>query len=80
MRPVTTNSESRDEDDAQLEQRQGLSVGAACASHRSGDRGGGFVHPINAKCDSVAMHALRRELVEAQARAVELPLHVIPIP
>ncbi len=34
----------------------------------------------NEAFDRVAMHAVRRELLEAQARAVGLPLHVVPLP
>src|SRR5688572_29721453 len=30
--------------------------------------------------DRVAMHAVRRSLLEAQAEAVGLPVHVVPIP
>jgi uncharacterized protein (TIGR00290 family) len=35
---------------------------------------------VNAAFDRVAMHAVRRTLVEAQARAAGLPLHAIDIP
>jgi uncharacterized protein (TIGR00290 family) len=35
---------------------------------------------VNAAFDRVAMHAVRRELVQAQARAAGLPLHCIEIP
>ena len=35
---------------------------------------------INAAFDRVAMHAVRRELLEAQAQAAGLVLHVIEIP
>jgi uncharacterized protein (TIGR00290 family) len=35
---------------------------------------------VNAAFDRVAMHAVRRTLLEAQARAAGLPLHVIEIP
>jgi uncharacterized protein (TIGR00290 family) len=35
---------------------------------------------INEAADRVAMHAVRRELVEAQAAALELPLWTIPLP
>ena len=34
----------------------------------------------NEAFDRVAMHAVRRSLVEAQAREAGLPLHVIPLP
>ena len=34
----------------------------------------------NEAFDRVAMHAVRRELLEAQARAAGLPLHVLPLP
>jgi uncharacterized protein (TIGR00290 family) len=35
---------------------------------------------VNEAVDRVAMHAVRREVLEAQARAVGLPLIVVPIP
>jgi uncharacterized protein (TIGR00290 family) len=35
---------------------------------------------INGDADRVSMHAVRRELVEAQARRLGLPLHVVAIP
>ncbi len=40
----------------------------------------GLVTTTNEAFDRVAMHAVRRELLEAQARAAALPLHVIPLP
>ena len=40
----------------------------------------GLVTTINAAFDRVAMHGVRRVLVEAQAEAADLPLHVLPIP
>jgi uncharacterized protein (TIGR00290 family) len=40
----------------------------------------GLFTTINATFDRVAMHAVRRTLLEAQARAAGLPLHVIDIP
>jgi uncharacterized protein (TIGR00290 family) len=40
----------------------------------------GLVTTINAAFDRVAMHGVRRVLVEAQAEAAGLPLHVLPIP
>ncbi len=40
----------------------------------------GLVTTINEAFDRVAMHGVRRSLVEAQARAAGLPLHVLPIP
>lgn len=40
----------------------------------------GLVTTTNEAFDRVAMHAVRRELLEAQARAAGLPLHVIPLP
>jgi len=40
----------------------------------------GLVTTINAEFDRVAMHAVRRTLLEAQADAAGLPLHVLPIP
>lgn len=35
---------------------------------------------LNAAADRVAMHGVRRELLEAQAGAAGLPLHIIPLP
>src|SRR4029434_940183 len=35
---------------------------------------------VNEAVDRVAMHAVRREVLEAQARAAGLPLIVVPIP
>ena len=40
----------------------------------------GLVTTINAAFDRVAMHGVRRSLVQAQADAAGLPLHLLPIP
>jgi uncharacterized protein (TIGR00290 family) len=40
----------------------------------------GLLTTLNAAADRVAMHAVRRTLLEAQAEAVGLPLHVVHIP
>ena len=40
----------------------------------------GLFTTINAAFDRVAMHGVQRELVEAQAEAAGLPLHVLEIP
>jgi len=40
----------------------------------------GLLVTINEAFDRVAMHGVRRPLVEAQARAAGLPLHVVSIP
>jgi uncharacterized protein (TIGR00290 family) len=40
----------------------------------------GLVTTINAAFDRVAMHGVRRALVEAQAEAADLPLHLLEIP
>ncbi len=40
----------------------------------------GLLTTFNQEFDRVAMHAVRRELVEAQAEAAGLPLHSIPLP
>ena len=40
----------------------------------------GLFTTVNAQFDRVAMHAVRRTLLEAQAKAVGLALHVIDIP
>jgi uncharacterized protein (TIGR00290 family) len=41
---------------------------------------GGLLTTTNEAFDRVAMHAVRRELLEAQAHAAGLPLHVVPLP
>ena len=40
----------------------------------------GLLTTTNEAFDRVAMHAVRRELLEAQAEAARLPLHVLPLP
>jgi uncharacterized protein (TIGR00290 family) len=40
----------------------------------------GLLTTTNQAYDRVAMHAVRRRLLEAQADAAELPLHVLPLP
>jgi uncharacterized protein (TIGR00290 family) len=40
----------------------------------------GLLTTTNEAFDRVAMHAVRRELLEAQAEAAQLPLHVLPLP
>ena len=40
----------------------------------------GLLTTVNQTFGRVAMHAVRRELLDAQARAAGLPLHVVPIP
>ena len=40
----------------------------------------GLLTTTNEAFDRVAMHAVRRELLEAQADAAALPLHVVPLP
>jgi uncharacterized protein (TIGR00290 family) len=40
----------------------------------------GLLTTTNEAFDRVAMHAVRRSLLEAQARAAGLPLHVVPLP
>ena len=40
----------------------------------------GLFTTLNEEYDRVAMHGVRRELLEAQARAAGLELHLIPIP
>ena len=44
------------------------------------DAAAGLLTTTNQAFDRVAMHAVRRELLEAQARAARLPLHVVPLP
>ncbi len=40
----------------------------------------GLLTTFNAEADRVAMHAVRRELVERQAAATDLPLWSVPLP
>lgn len=40
----------------------------------------GLLTTLNERVDRVAMHAVRRELLEAQARAAGLPLWTVPLP
>lgn len=40
----------------------------------------GLLTTTNQAFDRVAMHAVRREMLEAQAGAAGLPLHVVPLP
>jgi uncharacterized protein (TIGR00290 family) len=40
----------------------------------------GLLTTMNGEADRVAMHAVRRELVEAQAERLGLPLHLIELP
>ncbi len=40
----------------------------------------GLLTTVNATHDRVAMHSTRRSILEAQAHAARLPLHVIPLP
>ena len=40
----------------------------------------GLLTTVNTEYDRVAMHSTRRKILEAQARAVGLSLHVVPLP
>jgi uncharacterized protein (TIGR00290 family) len=40
----------------------------------------GLITTVNSHFERVAMHSTRRELLEAQARAAGLPLHIVPLP
>ncbi|MBY0497510.1 MAG: ATP-binding protein [Cyanobacteria bacterium] len=40
----------------------------------------GLLTTTNEAFDRVAMHAVRRELLDAQAQSARLPLHVLPLP
>jgi diphthamide synthase (EF-2-diphthine--ammonia ligase) len=40
----------------------------------------GLLTTVNASADRVAMHAVRRSLLEAQASGLNLPLHVVELP
>lgn len=44
------------------------------------DAAAGLLTTTNEAFDRVAMHAVRRQLLEAQADAAGLPLHVLPLP
>ena len=44
-----------------------------------GQAAAGLLTTTNEAFDRVAMHAVRRELLEVQAQAVGLPLHVVPL-
>lgn len=41
---------------------------------------GGLLTTTNEAFDRVAMHGVPRDVLDAQAHAVELPLHVVPLP
>lgn len=45
-----------------------------------GARVGGLLTTVNEAFDRVAMHGVRRELLEWQAQAVDLPLHIVDLP
>src|SRR5512146_3122242 len=40
----------------------------------------GLLTTLNAEFDRVAMHSTRRSVLEAQARAAQLPLWIVPLP
>lgn len=40
----------------------------------------GLLTTVNTAVNRVAMHGVRRDVLEAQARAAGLPLHIVPIP
>lgn len=40
----------------------------------------GLLTTINAEADRVAMHAVRRQLLEQQAAALDLPIDIVPLP
>jgi uncharacterized protein (TIGR00290 family) len=51
-----------------------------CLRRRGEYNVAGLLTTFNAAFDRVAMHSTRRALVEAQARAAELPLEGVPLP
>lgn len=57
---------------------------SALALHEAKESGDveivGLVTTLNVDVQRVAMHAVRRELLDAQARSLGLPLHVVEIP
>src|SRR3989442_627799 len=50
------------------------------ALRQQGEEVVGLLTTFNEAADRVAMHAVRRTLVEAQARAAGLPLRAVPLP
>jgi len=48
--------------------------------HQHPDAVAGLLTTTNQVFDRVTMHAVRRELLQAQAEAAGLPLHVVPLP
>jgi uncharacterized protein (TIGR00290 family) len=57
---------------------------SALALHEARAEGGldvvGLLTTVNASFDRVAMHGVRRALLEAQAAALGLPLHIVELP
>jgi uncharacterized protein (TIGR00290 family) len=47
---------------------------------RHGSAAAGLLTTVNEVFDRVAMHGVRRSLLEAQAEAAGLPLHIVPLP
>jgi uncharacterized protein (TIGR00290 family) len=56
------------------------SAQALAEAERSGIEIVGLITTVNATFDRVAMHAVRRQLLEQQARALGLPLFTVEIP
>jgi uncharacterized protein (TIGR00290 family) len=56
------------------------SAHALAEAERSGIEIVGLITTVNATFDRVAMHAVRRQLLEQQARALGLPLFTVEIP
>ena len=48
--------------------------------HQYPEAVGGLLTTVNQAFDRVAMHAVRRSMLSAQAQAAELPLHMVDIP
>ena len=75
-RPVSCEATTRA---AVVEFRQGQCLGAACVRAARIEIVG-LLTTLNEAADRVAMHAVRRELLEAQAEAAGLPLHTVALP
>ncbi len=68
------------EDPSLMVHGQRFRLGPVKSSAAVPRRRGGTAHDHERSVDRVAMHAVRRELLEAQAAATGLPLTVVPLP
>ena len=63
-----------------MEQRKRQRLGAPRALAAGGSNVAGLLTTMNEEADRVAMHGVRRSIVEAQAEAAGLPLTLDPAP